>query len=809
MQNIILPHALPGALREAPASCEILSLDCFDTLLWRTTHAPADVFVDVGEAGGTSQQRRWAESHARSRSALHRQSNEASIADIYEMLLPNASPDVRDAAVAAELAAEARHCFAFAPTVELMLAAKQRGMQVIVVSDTYFSCDQLDWLISTGAGPDVRALIDRIFCSSDFGVSKPEGLFGNVLKELGVRPEKILHLGDNVVADFHAPQRLGIPARHLVQFSSKTQQRLRMEAAADAVLHAGARESASYQLHRAALSLAEPQIEDPATLLGFSVLGPVMAGFDTWLRAEVGELQAGTKGQVHLHFLLRDGYLPHQVHCGLGADAEVRTAAVEISRYTATAAGFTSKARIERFLERELGAGDYAGVARQLLFDRRETAALMGKPVNPKARCSTFLANVRTSANINKILSRSAAFRQRLLRHIRAATDPQPGDTLVLVDLGYGGTVQSWIEPVLREELQVEVTGRYLLLREQELSGHEKRGLLDTRHYDLQTLNALCSNAAALEQLCTVAQGSVVDYRDNGEPVRTDSGIKARQSEVRARVQQGCIRFALEQRDAMLRAPATMAANQERQGAAATLARYMFLPQAAEVEVLRQFEHDINLGGGETVPLFDAAMAEQGLRHEGMFYVKQAERMYVPAELQMHGLPLSLSLLTQRRFDLDLRRADFRGAGLSLPIIVADGRELSTTHVEAHRTHDGFYAAVVPVGMSQYAIGLQFGLLYDWVEVQSASFQPANSLVDDSGKPGDHPVVPASPSFEGIEPVSGALMRCTERSGFMMVPPPLSRGEAMVLTVVFRPIVARQPAPDPIHSRVAAVAGAR
>lgn len=809
MHTTILPHALSRALSDAPVSCAVLSLDCFDTLLWRTTHAPSDVFVDIGAAGGTSQQRRWAESHARSRSALHRQSNEAALADIYEMLLPNASAHEREEAIMAELAAEARHCFAFEPTVALMQAAKQQGLKVVIVSDTYFSRDQLDWLITTAVGTEVRALIDQIFCSSEFGVAKPEGLFAHVVKALGAAPAAILHIGDNVVADFDAPRRQGIPARHLVQFSAETQQRLRMEAAVGAVLHTGAREVAAYQPHRAAASLTEPQVGDAATLLGFSVIGPVLATFDRWLREEVRSIQASTNGRVHLHFLMRDGHLPHAVFEAAGVMEGVSTAAVEVSRFTATASSFVDRAIIDRFLERELGAGDYRGIARQLLFDVRETQGLLGKPASVKAQSATFLANVRLPKNINKILARSAAFGERLLRHVRGASDPQPGDTIVLVDLGYGGTVQSCIEPLLARAFQVVVTGRYLLLREQELTGHEKRGLLDTRHYSLQTLNALCSNAAALEQLCTVAQGSVVDYRDDGKPVRTESGIKARQSDIRARVQQGCVRYAVEHRDPVLRVPATMTAGEERQAAAATLARFMFLPQPGEVEVLRQFEHDINLGGGETVPLFDAALAEQDLRREGMFYVKEAERMYVPAELQMHGLPFSLSLLTQRRFDLDLRRADFRGSGVLLPIIVADGREVSTTHVEAHRTHDGFFAATIPVGASRYAIGVQFGRLYEWVEVQLASFQPARSPAEDSGKPGNCPFISALPTLEGIEAVSGNLMRCDEATGFMMVPPPPPTGEALVLTVVFRPIVARQPTTPETPGRVAAVAGVR
>ena len=46
------------------------------------------------------------------------------IAEIYAQLMPNASPLERKAAIAAEIAAEARHCYAFAPTVELMRNAR-------------------------------------------------------------------------------------------------------------------------------------------------------------------------------------------------------------------------------------------------------------------------------------------------------------------------------------------------------------------------------------------------------------------------------------------------------------------------------------------------------------------------------------------------------------------------------------------------------------------------------------------------------------------------------------------------------------
>ena len=177
MVTQILPHDLPHALDGAPAGVAVLSLDCFDTLLWRHTHSPGDVFADVGAHGGTIEQRRWAESHARSHSELKRGCNETALADIYAMLLPNASDEVRARGAQAELAAEARHCFAFRPTVELMHVARRQGLRIMIVSDTYLDRAQLGQLIADAAGEDVRALIDDIFCSSEYGLSKGEGLF--------------------------------------------------------------------------------------------------------------------------------------------------------------------------------------------------------------------------------------------------------------------------------------------------------------------------------------------------------------------------------------------------------------------------------------------------------------------------------------------------------------------------------------------------------------------------------------------------------------------------------------------------------
>ena len=100
----------------------VLSLDCFDTLLWRDCYAPTDVFAGLSHV--TTGQRIVAEQRARKAQETLKRRSEVDIAAIYEQALPNADQRTRMQAIEAELAAEAEACFAFEPTVALMREAK-------------------------------------------------------------------------------------------------------------------------------------------------------------------------------------------------------------------------------------------------------------------------------------------------------------------------------------------------------------------------------------------------------------------------------------------------------------------------------------------------------------------------------------------------------------------------------------------------------------------------------------------------------------------------------------------------------------
>src|SRR3546814_13825475 len=96
------------------------------------------------------------------------------------------------------------------------------------------------------------------------------------------------------------------------------------------------------------------------------------------------------------------------------------------------------------------------------------------------------------------------------------------------------------LEPLFAARMNLTVAGRYLFLREESLSGRDKRGFIDVRHYDCRTVHALSNCVAVIEQVCNIAQGSTIDYTADGTPNREDSGFKSLQNGLRDQIQDAC-----------------------------------------------------------------------------------------------------------------------------------------------------------------------------------------------------------------------------------------------------------------------------
>jgi len=779
MTMAIRTSELATLLDSIPPGVRTLSLDCFDTLVWRNCATPADVFADLSAPGGAIPVRRSAETLARNGRRVADGGTEVALADIHRELRPGG--DVAGS-IAEEIAAEHRHCFGFRPTIDLIAAAKARGLEVIIVSDTYLTEAELRALIAQACGAATAAAIDRLFVSSAYGVGKGGGLFEHVLAALGCAPATIFHLGDNEAADREAPEALGIPCAHLVQFDDQARMRLRLEGSASAMIDPRVRIAVpAYQPHRALVSLRADG--DDARLLGHDVLGPILTGYARWLADEAAAIEARDGQAPHLLFLLRDGHLPGDVHRVLFPGA--KAAAVEISRFTATAASFVDRDAVRAYLNAQLDIARTDVVARQLLHSTDEVARIAPRQASTDR---AFLAALSTDAVTDRVIARSRRFADRLIAHLKRA-GVKPGDSVILADLGYNGSVQNQLAPMIEARMGLKVAGRYLLLREKSATGLDKAGYIDARHYDHPVLNALCDSMAVIEQLCTVDQGSVVDYKPDGRAIRAARDTAKSQVAGRKAVQAGCVAFA----EALAGWTGPVAGSDtpeaQRVAAAAALARLLFFPTPAEVAALSDFEHDVNLGTRERIELLDPDAAETGLRRNGLFYLDESMRAFLPGELRRGGLALNIALFATRRFGLDLTGADIQGEPIVLPVMVADERGQVVVDVPAYPTQDGFYAAHIAIGTGKMA-GIQWGRVYDWLQIEDARFYSVRTFGDAIQRGAG---IPAQLVHDGMENAACDLFRCTAETAFTLVPPPANRdGGNMVLSVVFRPIAPRK-----------------
>lgn len=786
MNETILARALASAWSAYGQDADVLSLDCFDTLIWRDTPAPSDVFCELSPPV-TRAVRVVGERAARARARAVTGHGEVRLADIYRCALPGAEPQAIDARIAEELAREKRFCRAFAPAIELIQAAKAAGKRVIVVSDTYFDARQLAALIDAAARMPLTALIDALFCSCEYGVSKTEGLFEHVLRRLQVAPQRVLHIGDNAAADLEAPRALGIRAFQLVQGDAELSSQWRMESAALLMIDPALRQSRAPRLaYRRLLAAGTGPEMSAVERLGYGSLGPMMHAFTAWVRDEAREL-AARGGPVKVCFLMRDGHLPLLAYRRLASADDPPAFALEVSRFSAIAASLCADDDVlDYFALVEEGMSPET-MGRQLLLAPQEVERLA--PTSVSERGARLRRAVLRRKTLREIVNRSRRYRERLFAYLLRTVELRPGDTLMLVDLGYAGTAQNRLQDLIEREFSVAVTGRYLLLRDVPRGMDRKRGFFGPDRLDARALEALVTFVSALEQVCTAPTGSVIDYSPAGDPLRKSRPAAAASEALRAELQQACLRFVSDA--ARFDANESVDGDSRWQAALAACARLLLLPARAEAECLTALTHDVNLGAADTVPLVDPRAGREDMLRLGSLYLRSAPRAFASAELRAAGLDAAFAHLARLRLDIDLRVSDLYADAIELPVMVARDGKVVRTAVQALPTHEGFYAASIPVGRGEYAVGVFFGARFEWLQLESARLARARRQFEALHRESEVDLTAAA-AFEDLRMHAGGLLQCLSEHGFAYFEPPAqSAAEPCVLRVVFRPLAVR------------------
>ncbi len=550
-------------------SCAVLSLDIFDTVLWRRVPRPTDVFGLLGarlRAAGLSPEWLTDASFRGMRIAAERTAraghgslgNEVSLFDIWQaMPLGMFGAAGLEELVAAEVELERELTVVDLDIANVLRTALKYEVPVIMVSDTYFTESHLTQLLERAELGPLDGV--RVFRSSQHGVDKAGGLWEVVLRELGRSPEQVVHIGDNPVADHEVPARLGIRTvlyrridPGLLELLDREHEAMEYFGPLGPLLDPDEGDFGQTSLRAKTLNAGNADGRstlDTAWRFGAAVLGPVFTGFAEWVARRAHESGIGT-----LWCPMREGeLLSAMVNAAAAARGwELRVRPIWLSRQ-ATSLGTLDS--VEPGAVHEFIRKRYQMTVRQLLDMLRlnpgDVPSLAGQVDmlldSPQIvdKVSFALTETPHLRNLLSVAVNSA--RDRLLVSLRAA-GALDGPELALVDLGWRGTTQLHLAKVLSAaEVPVRPVGFYLATNEAITRlyqiGLRAEGYLGQAGEPDDVVRTLTRSPEVLEQCVSALCGSLIDFTDDGKPVlASDEGCATQKAE-RAAVQRGILAY--------------------------------------------------------------------------------------------------------------------------------------------------------------------------------------------------------------------------------------------------------------------------
>jgi FMN phosphatase YigB (HAD superfamily) len=601
-----------------------LCLDVFDTLLFRTVPEPVQAFLVLGrrlEQQGRlpmgvsphvfAQLRVAAEERARLRSMQLRGTHETRLVEIYEVLrlalpLAGASEDLQRL----EVEVERDICRADLGLAELIEATTAKlGKPVYLVSDTYFSAAHLTRLLDRPElPPDAFA---GIFTSSDNGVAKGDGLFDVVLAATGTRAARLIHLGDHPVADLQGAREAGLQAIHYPKFGDHLGRVIaeegltpaRLDSAAPVDLTDGDYGLTALRarvLHRGEAA-AVPEGLRRYWETGATVFGPSLAGFAEWVVE-----RAKAFGVERIHCLLREGdFLSDLVRdhaAAAGIEVSTLWASRQVCALAAVHEGTPEELRAFLTRRRAPTVGQLAEQLGVTLSEVPALADLVDVRLDIPGVADTALSAIAGEPQVRgAIVVRAARLRERLLRYLDDRL-PDSGIALV-VDLGWGGTIQTLLSRVLRSSgRELHLIGLYLATNStalhRRLDGYEMEGFLVSAGEPARAFAPVMRSPEILEQLCMPDYGSLIGFDERLQPLTSEARMSRTQAAQKAAAQAGARAFHREwvrYRRSENPLPSLSAAGARRQ-LLAMLTRFIARPTEEEALAFSSWVHDENFG---------------------------------------------------------------------------------------------------------------------------------------------------------------------------------------------------------------------
>jgi len=670
--------ALNARLESVADIVQCISVDCFDTLLFRLSDEPTRLFIELGRRllreGLLPRHispeefrvlRQIAEGRARQDSLSTRGTIECTIEEIYARLKHLVSDTSR--AVDIELDTEQDFCYLNQNIASLLYNWHIKGKKIILLSDTYLSGRQISAILKKN-GFNIR-VVTLIITSRDTGVSKAEGkLFKLAAEKLGLHPQQICHLGDNYEVDVVNAEKAGwlaLPYPRSDAYINKVM--WREQQLVNTSLQAASLGSFRVLARRNGAAFSHPwrgYFQDGAFLFG-----PPLARFADWVVA-----QCRNAGIHRALLFMREAHtlLPLVRNSAKAADYDLELHPFYVSRHSVNLASLIELA--PHIVYDKLKK--HRGVPIGALLRTFELDPAMTKGID--ADTLTTVPNDLELFTLAKLLCSHPVYsrtlktlaKEKRRNFLGYAWPLLEGDTPVaVVDIGFRGTIQRYMEDILSSELiKAKITGLYfctdITAAEKVINGSDIRSYLGGLGARQQDMLVMLRHPEILEQAVNATCGSTLGYaRDsqgNYKPVLEDLSVPFEQIRKRTLIQHGIQEFQriwLEFQSTRKPSPGEafpdeVSLREMDREVVAILRRLWSFPLPEEAERLGSLFHDDN-NGTDTGDIICSSRSREVYR-KGGFNGLAAEMAYWPQGVVGLESPELLEhiLATKKRFEL-------------------------------------------------------------------------------------------------------------------------------------------------------------
>ena len=512
---------------------KLISVDIFDTLLLRAVAKPVDLFALVWEEAerkGIAKISMYPEEYVKLRAEMERRARveaknrEVTLDDIYAQY-PDYIVYDTDELKALEIEYEKKYCYPNHSVLKWLQQSKENGCKLVLVSDMYLSSAMLKDIIEFN-NIDC-SLFEEIIVSNEYMCNKQNGDLFDILfeKYQDIKPEEMLHIGDNKNADYEQPLNKGMKAFYYDAVPDKLYSIFDYEK-----IRHNIPQPKLLSLRKVCMADTEYEGQDATAFsLGSAVTGPVLSLYASWVCERLRKL-----GIKRIYPLMREGYLLGELLKNeaenIGMDLEVHP--IYVSRKVTYIPSITHVNREE--IENMVGArnltiresfklmgleeNDFLEIEHYFDIRHKETHRIMfGESTLKEYIINRFLE----SENVRKIEAYISNERRKLVAYLKQ----EIGDLrdVATIDIGFFGRIQMWMEKCLDIEGVPHKMKHFLAVGVTEdrlFNGLDFEGMFGTFAQNRDLITTIHRTTDVLEKLISVTEGSTIGYEEKDGKIK-------------------------------------------------------------------------------------------------------------------------------------------------------------------------------------------------------------------------------------------------------------------------------------------------